>query len=141
MQIEQNHYEILGISPMASTNEIKKAYRKLSFKYHPDRNQMSSTTNEIMKKINEAYTTLSDPIKRRDYDIPLGYRTLMPKFKMGDKVTISSHSNTLYRDHTGVVDKEPVKDNFRFWYMVRFESKGYSTISRFAEEELSEVVR
>jgi DnaJ-class molecular chaperone len=141
MQIEQNYYEILGIAPMASTNEIKKAYRELSFKYHPDRNQMSSTTNEIMKKINEAYTTLSNPIKRRDYDIPLGYRTLMPKFKTGDKVTINSHSKTLYRDHTGVVDKEPVKDNFRFWYMVRFESKGYLTISRFAEEELSEVVR
>ena len=141
MQIEQNHYKILGVAPKASIKEIKEAYLKLSFKYHPDRNQMSSTANEIMRKINEAYTTLSDPIKRKDYDIPLGYRTLTPKFKKGNKVSVNSHSNTLYRDHTGVVDKEPVKDNFRFWYMVKFDSKGYSTVSRFAEEELSEVVR
>jgi hypothetical protein len=42
----------------------------------------------------------------------------------------------LNRGHTGVVDKEPVKDTFRFWYMVRIESEGLTTVRRFAEEEL-----
>ena len=72
MGIENNHYQLLDISPSASMEEIKEAYLKLAFRYHPDRNQMSLTANKIMEKINEAYATLSDPIKRRDYDIPLG---------------------------------------------------------------------
>ena len=70
MSTENNHYQLLDISPNASMEEIKEAYFKLAFRYHPDRNQMSLTSNKIMEKINEAYSTLSDPIKRREYDIP-----------------------------------------------------------------------
>ena len=70
MGIEKNRYQLLNISPSASTEEIKEAYLKLAFRCHPDRNQMSLTANKIMEKINEAYATLSDPIKRREYDIP-----------------------------------------------------------------------
>jgi len=62
---------------------------------------------------------------------------IKPKFKTGGKVTINHHSTSLYREHIGLVDKEPIKDAFRFWYTVRFEMKGYLTIVRFAEEELS----
>jgi len=51
-------------------------------------------------------------------------------------VKISVNSPSPHRNHTGVVDKEPVKDAFRFWYMVRIESKGLTTVMRFAEEEL-----
>ncbi len=119
--------------------EIAEAYRKLAFRYHPDRNNMSPEANKKMRYINEIFTILSDPAKRRDYDIPRGYRTMLSKFKTGDKVKVNINSNTPYRDHTGVVDKEPYKDNFRFWYTVRFDTKGSSTTSRFAEEELSEV--
>jgi len=54
-------------------------------------------------------------------------------------VKVSFSSASPYRDRTGVVDKTPVKDTFRFWYMVRFESKGLPALSRFAEEELEEV--
>ena len=71
--------------------------------------------------------------------MPLGYNAITPKFKAGNKVTINKHSTSPYRDHTGVVDKEPVKDIFRFWYTVRFEMNGYSTIIRFAEEELNAI--
>ena len=54
MGIEKNRYQLLNISPSASTEEIKEAYLKLAFRYHPDRNQMSLTANKIMEKINEA---------------------------------------------------------------------------------------
>ena len=139
MQSEQDYYKVLGITPDASAQEIKKAYRKLAFQYHPDRNQATQEANENMQDINEAYATLSDPIKRKEYDIPRGYRSLVPKFKKGSKVRVSFNSASPYRDHTGIVDKEPLKDSFRFWYVVKFESKGLATVSRFAEEELDEV--
>ena len=139
MRSEQDYYQILGISPSSNTKDMEDAYRKLAFRYHPDRNNMNPSANEKMRYVNEIFTTLSDPTKRRDYDIPRGYRTLFSRFKTGDKVKVNINSNTPYRDHTGVVDKEPYKDSFRFWYMVRFDTKGSSTISRFAEEELSEV--
>jgi preprotein translocase subunit Sec63 len=51
MSIENNHYQLLDISPNASMEEIKEAYHKLAFRYHPDRNQMSLTSNKIMEKI------------------------------------------------------------------------------------------
>jgi curved DNA-binding protein len=73
MRIGQDHYKVLGIAPTAGIREIKDAYRQQAFLNHPDRNQMSPTTNEKMGKINEAYATLSDPIKRVEYDIPMGY--------------------------------------------------------------------
>jgi curved DNA-binding protein CbpA len=136
MQSEQDYYEILNIAPGASAKAIKEAYRKLALQCHPDRHQASQDANKKMKEINEAYDTLSDPIKRREYDIPRGYRRTVPKFEKGSKVKVSFSSASPYRDRTGVVDKEPVKDAFRFWYMVRFESKGLPEVSRFAEEEL-----
>jgi len=139
MKSEKDHYKLLCIAPSASAQEIKKAYRKLAFQYHPDRNQASQEANEKMQEINEAYATLSDPIKRKEYDIPRGYRTVAPKFKKGSVVRVSFNSTSPYRDHTGVVDKEPLKDTYRFWYIVKFESKGLAAVSRFAEEELDEV--
>lgn len=136
MQSERDYYEILGISPDASAGEIKEAYHRRAFKSHPDRNRKSEEANKKMQEINEAYAILSDPIKRREYDLPRGYGIRVPKFKKGSKVKISVNSPSQYRGYTGVVDKEPVNDAFRFWYMVRIESKGLTTARRFAEEEL-----
>ncbi len=138
MQSEQDHYKVFGIAPSASVREIKRAYRKLSFRNHPDRNQTSLEANNKMQKINEAYDTLSDPIKRREYDLPRGYGILVPKFKKGTKVRVGFNSNSPYRDRTGNVDTEPMADTFRFWYTVRFELKDLARVSRFAEEELEE---
>ena len=100
---------------------------------------MSLTTNEKMEEINEAYATLSDPIKRKEYDVPMGYRVLAPKFKEGSKVIVSSHSSTPFKDHIGLIENEPVKDMFRFWYKVKFSSNNMESVSCFAEEELDEV--
>lgn len=132
----RNYYEVLGIGPDASAEEIKKAYRELAFQYHPDRNQEIGEAHKKMQEINEACAILSDPIRRREYDLSRGYGSRAPKFKKGSKVKINVNYLSPYRGHTGVVDREPVKDTFRFWYMVRIESKGLTTIRRFAEEEL-----
>jgi len=64
----KDYYEILGVSRDASPEEIKKAFRKLALKYHPDRNPGDKEAEEKFKEINEAYACLSDPEKRRQYD-------------------------------------------------------------------------
>lgn len=66
-----DYYNTLGVSKDASADEIKKAYRKLSKKYHPDRNQGNKEAEEKFKEINEAYDTLGDEQKRKEYDNPM----------------------------------------------------------------------
>jgi len=63
-----DYYKILGVAKDASTEEIKKAYRKLALKYHPDRNQGNKESEEKFKEANEAYAVLSDVEKRKQYD-------------------------------------------------------------------------
>lgn len=63
-----DYYSILGISKNATQEEIKKAYRNLAFKYHPDRNPDDKQAEEKFKKISEAYDTLGDEKKRAEYD-------------------------------------------------------------------------
>lgn len=62
------YYEILGVSKTASADEIKKAYRKLALKYHPDRTSGDKVAEAKFKEINEAYAVLSDVKKRQQYD-------------------------------------------------------------------------
>jgi len=131
---ESDYYAVLGIVPGASAQEIRKAYHKPAFQCHPDKNQKSREAHKRMQEINEAYAILSDSIKRGEYDLARGYGSRVPKFKKGSKVKISVNYPSPYSGHTRFVDKEPVKDTFRFWYMVRIQSKGLT--ARFAEEEL-----
>lgn len=65
---QNDYYQILEVDQQASSKQIKKAYRKLAFKYHPDRNSKNPDAAEKMKKINEAYAVLSDATKRREYN-------------------------------------------------------------------------
>ncbi len=63
-----NYYETLGVSKTASLSDIKKSYRRLALKYHPDRNSSDPAAEREFKKISEAYAVLSDPQKRQQYD-------------------------------------------------------------------------
>ena len=64
----RDYYEILGVSKDASSSEIKKAYRKVAMKYHPDRNQGDTSAEEKFKEAAEAYAVLSDETKKAQYD-------------------------------------------------------------------------
>ena len=67
MPTKRDYYEVLGIARSATDEEIKRAFRKLAFKYHPDRNR-DDGTEERFKEVNEAYEVLSDSDKRTAYD-------------------------------------------------------------------------
>jgi curved DNA-binding protein len=64
----KDYYKVLGVDRKASQPDIKKSYRKLAMKYHPDRNPGNKQAEETFKEINEAYQVLSDPEKRNRYD-------------------------------------------------------------------------
>ncbi len=68
MATKKDYYEILGVPRDASQEEIKRAYRKLAVKYHPDKNPGDKEAEEKFKEITEAYAVLSDPEKRKLYD-------------------------------------------------------------------------
>lgn len=64
----KDYYAVLGVAKTASAEEIKKAYRKLALKYHPDKNPGDAKAEERFKEISEAYAVLSDADKRKQYD-------------------------------------------------------------------------
>lgn len=68
MAAKRDYYELLGVSRNADAEEIKKAYRKMAVKYHPDKNPKDPAAEERFKEIGEAYEVLSDPDKRAAYD-------------------------------------------------------------------------
>ena len=66
--MQKDYYEILGVQRDASDTDLKKAYRKLAMKYHPDRNPNDKVAEEKFKEISQAYEILSDAKKRAAYD-------------------------------------------------------------------------
>ena len=98
---ENDYYKILGVKKEATEAEIKKAYRKLALKWHPDKNPNNrQEAEEKFKKINEAYSVLSDKDKRRQYDRGGDF-----SFDFG-----SFNANDIFKDFFG--DKDPFADFF-----------------------------
>ena len=66
--MSKNYYEILDLTPSASAEEIKKSFRRLALKFHPDKNPGNPSAEKKFKEMTAAYAVLSDPFKKRDYD-------------------------------------------------------------------------
>jgi molecular chaperone DnaJ len=79
---KRDYYEVLGVPRDADTEEIKKAYRKLALKFHPDKNPGDKSAEEKFKEIGEAYEALSDPQKRAAYD-HYGHAAFDPRARAG----------------------------------------------------------
>jgi molecular chaperone DnaJ len=69
LAIKRDYYEILGVARACGPDELKRAFRKLAMQYHPDRNPDNPQAAERFKECSEAYEVLSDPDKRRSYDM------------------------------------------------------------------------
>ncbi|MBO7216727.1 MAG: DnaJ domain-containing protein, partial [Clostridia bacterium] len=82
MAVKRDYYEVLGVDRSASDADIKKAYRNLAKKYHPDANPGDSTAEAKFKEINEAYSVLSDSETKARYD-QYGHAGTDPNFGAG----------------------------------------------------------
>jgi molecular chaperone DnaJ len=79
---KRDYYEVLGVGREASADDIKKSYRKLALKYHPDKNPGDKAAEEQFKELGEAYEALSDPQKRAAYD-QYGHAAFDPRMRAG----------------------------------------------------------
>lgn len=97
-----NYYDILGIKQTAKQEDIKKAYRKLAMKHHPDRNHGKTNSDFEFKKINEAYSILSDEIKKEEYDKKLAYEKNMQNgFGFGGNEDLDDLVSSIFKNGPG----------------------------------------
>jgi len=106
----RGYYSQLQVSEKATFQEIKRSYRRLARKYHPDRNN-SSTADDMIKKINQAFETLSDRDKRREYDSESHLREVdseIPRQSaddIGNKTVSPIHPTVVGRSHLGRINQ------------------------------------
>ena len=79
---KRDYYEVLGVDKSASEDEIKRAYKKMARKYHPDLNPDNKEAEEKFKEVNEAYEVLSDSDKKARYD-QFGFAGVDPNYGAG----------------------------------------------------------
>jgi curved DNA-binding protein CbpA len=105
-----NHYDILGLTINASQDDIKTAYRKLSIKFHPDKNNGDKFFEEMFKKINDANEILSNTIRRRQYDI------LLKDFEKEKRTANNDilRKNSIERKKNGVKNKKNLTGRRKF---------------------------
>lgn len=113
MSDNQNYYEVLGVEKNTSPEEIKKAYRVLSLKWHPDRNNGSAESTAFFQKITQAYNTLSDDQKRRQYDMSLS--------GMGSGIQFGPGNGNVHHFSTGEFNPA---DIFKFFSNNMFAGSG-----------------
>ncbi len=92
----KDYYELLGISKDASDAQIKKAYRKMAKKYHPDKNPDDKSAEEMFKQVSEAYAVLSDPEKKSQYD-QFGHDMFHQRFSRDD-IFNSANMEDIFRE-------------------------------------------
>jgi len=97
---KRDYYEILGVPRSATTEQIKKAYRKMALKYHPDRNPGNKEAEEVFKEAAEAYEVLGDPEKRARYD-QFGHEGVRGDFGAGGFSWSDFHHFTDFEDILG----------------------------------------
>mmetsp|Transcript_11093 Transcript_11093/g.21736 ORF Transcript_11093/g.21736 Transcript_11093/m.21736 type:complete len:346 (-) Transcript_11093:1882-2919(-) len=131
-----DYYEILGVSRTATADELKKSYRKLALKFHPDKNH-SPGASEAFKHISKAFGCLSDPDKRKTYDVtgtdePQGSQgqpefyndvwaeQIFRSFFGNDFMFQDIHSGHVYRRHSQHNRQQPrTQNNGQFWPLVQ----------------------
>ena len=120
----EDYYQVLGVDKKASADEIKKAYRKLALKWHPDKNPNNKAAEEKFKKISEAYAVLSDDKKRGEYD----------QFGSADQFRQQYSQEDIFRD----VDLDEILRSFGFGggrgggrATFRTSRRGGAAVSRF----------
>ena len=106
---KRDYYDVLGISRDADAAAIKRAYRKLAKKYHPDSNPGDKTAEQMFKDVNEAYDVLSDPKKKKLYD-QFGHAAFDETAGYGQGAGAgagSAASETVPAEHTGLDPSAP----------------------------------
>jgi DnaJ-class molecular chaperone len=126
---EKDYYTILGVTRHATEDEIKQSYRKLAFKYHPDRNPGDPRAEERFKNISEAYGVLVDPDKRKRYDFEgTSFTRTRHRYRQEDifrDMFRNPDAHDLFRDLNKEFEKYGMRFDQEFINRVFFSGRGF----------------